>query len=82
MIKWHSIPDHSKASKFALTVAILNFMELLHLLMTNKVIYTKIVDRHITKDKPRAARFAVSHVRCKSPEQGILVVLIFAVLYD
>ena len=48
--------------------------------MTNKGICTKIVDRHITKGKPRAARFAVStDVRCKSPEQGMLVVLIFAV---
>ena len=32
---------------------------------------TKIVDRHITKGKPKAARFAVSTgVRCKSPEYG------------
>ena len=44
---------------------------------TNKGIYAKIVDRHITKGKPRAAMFAVStDVRCKSPEYGILAVLI------
>ena len=46
-------------------------------------IYTKIVDIHIAKGKPRAANFAVStDVRCKSPEQGILVLLIFAVVHD
>ena len=73
----------SKASKFAYTVATLSFGELLRLLMTNKGLYTKTVNRHITNGKPRTARLAVStDVRCKSPEYGILVVLIFAVLYD
>ena len=43
--------------------------ELLPLFMTNKGICTKIVDRHITRSKPRAARFAVStDVRCNCPE--------------
>ena len=43
----------------------------------------KIVDRYITKGKPRAAGFGVSSdVRCDSPEKVILVMLIFAVLYD
>ena len=51
--------------------------------MTNKGIHTKIVDRHITKGKLTAARFAVStDVCCTSPEYGILAVLIFAVLHD
>ena len=51
--------------------------------MTKKGIYTKTVNRHITKGRPRAARFAVStDVCCKSPEQGVLVALIFVVLYD
>ena len=50
---------------------------------TNKVIYTKIVYRHITKGKLRAARFTVStDVRYKSPEQGVFAVLIFAALYE
>ena len=35
-------------------LAILNFRELLHLLMTNKPKYTQIVDTHVTKGKPRA----------------------------
>ena len=51
--------------------------------MANKGIYTQIADRHVTKGKPRAARLAVSaDVRGKSPEYGILAVLIFAVVYD
>ena len=55
----------------------------MHLFTTNKGIYTKIVDRLITKGKMRSAGFVVStDVRYKSPEQGVLVVLIFAVLYD
>ena len=53
------------------------------MLTTNKGIYTKIVDRHIKKGKPRAARFAVStDVLCNIPEFGVLAVLIFAVLND
>ena len=64
-------------------LVILNFMELLHLFMTNKGIYTKIIHRRITNGKATFARFTVStDVHCKSLEQGILVVLSFAVLYD
>ena len=33
--------------------------ELLHVLMTSKGIFAKTVNGHITKGKPRAARFAV-----------------------
>ena len=53
----------------------------MHLFKTNEGIYTKVVDRHITKKgKPRVARFAVStDVRCKSPEKGVLAVQMFAV---
>ena len=55
----------------------------MHLFNKNREIYTKIVDRHITKGKPRAARFAIStDVHCKYPENGVLAVLILAVLYD
>ena len=64
-------------------LAILNFRELLHLFTMNKGIYTKLVDRHITKGKPIAARLAVStDVHCKSPEYVILAMLFFAVLYE
>ena len=49
----------------------------------NKGKYTKIIYRHITKGKPRGARFAVStDVCCKSIDEGALAVLIVAVLYD
>ena len=41
-------------------LAILNLRELLPLFVTNKGIDIKNVRRHITKGKPRAARFAVS----------------------
>ena len=48
--------------------------------MTSNGICTQIVDRHISKGKSKAARIAVStDVRFKSPEYGIMVVLIFAI---
>ena len=51
--------------------------------MTNKGIYTKIVDTNITKGKPRASGFTVStEACCKSPGYLIVATLIFAVFYD
>ena len=56
-------------NRACIALAILTLRELLDLFKMNKGIYTKIVDRHVTKGKPRAVSFAAStDVRCKSPE--------------
>ena len=78
MIKWHCITDLFERVEFCsnrarTALAILTFRGLLHLFKINNC------TRHITptKGKPRAAGFAVStDVRCRSPELGVLAVLI------
>ena len=67
-------------------LTILNFRELLHLFVINKGKYTKIANRYIKKGKPRAALGLhyqlTSVVGVQITDLGMLVVLIFAGLYD